>query len=1179
MKSPLHLLIWGLFLSMATSSVAQTTLISENFSSGSLPAGWSNTSNIGGSQTWLFDDPDGRNISAGNFSGEYAILDSDYYGNRNSQDATLTSSSFNASGFTTINLLFDSQYREYSGSETCKVEVYNGSSWLQVADHTSLITDNYPGSTLINIDITSEAGGSANAKVRFTFTGNYDWWWAIDNLEIKGSGSGSSGGVSASTSPGGISTGSLALWLDANHLNYSNNDKVTTWSDLSSEANNAIAANNDAPTYKTNQMNGYPVVDFTKSSKDHLEVSNDNSLNPDKISIIVVGKYTSSSDSWAPFVIKCSDWDWDDGYGIARNNSNNSFLGYVNNYSSNRVSASLSTNSDNIITMVYDKNKVQTYYNGTSKGTDSYSSNINNSSNDLIIGASPNTSGTGTRNYLDGEIAEVILVKEDITDVERIILHNYLAAKYGISLSSSEDYYSQDNSGNGNFDHNVSGIGKASDGSSITVAKGTGIVTIEAETSLSNNDYLFWGENQIASDYSFSTDSDYMERLSSIWRVSTNNTPGAVTIAFDSASLNLSGMTSCAELKLAIANSSSFSGKTTYSLTYENGQYIAENVSFNNGDYFSLEYQDVIAIDQNGFTGGSGTNNAPGTGDECYKLLITSTANLNFNITENANVREMEVQAGGKVSIATNKFLVVTGNIVNNGTISVDENGSLVQKTTGTDSNYGSGTYEITRSGNTNSYIYNIWSSPISSAQLTTIFNDANPCDMWAFEKATQSWKYDFSTGYSTTCYGNSVTFHPPNLLSGGDGVMDVTRGYFIPGNLASARVYSGTVNNGDYTTSIVATALGNPGGTSWADDDWNLVGNPYPSGLSADSFWYENAILNQRITDALYFWDEADTNGGYNSTADYASWNLSGGVESGNSNQQPLGNIASGQGFWVVAKNNESLKFTNSMRVTSNNQFFKREENDQHNAWFRFTSPSGYKNNILVGYNSQSTDGIDDGYDAHKLVGNAHVRFASLISQDEFVIQSMAKLELAETKIVPLVVFTDESGMHTFSNYQRQLMSHSVKIYLVDHVEGVRFDLSTGDYSINLVANTTYDTRFQLEFENTITATNDGSGSKDLGGTSNTDSSNTTTNVRENLKSKGFSFVQKSNVLEIMHSDGFSGKLRILDITGKEVWSKRGIENAQSIRIATHAISSGIYLISISNGNQTFFTKKFVQP
>jgi large repetitive protein len=56
----------------------------------------------------------------------------------------------------------------------------------------------------------------------------------------------------------------LRLWLDAQAITgKADGDTVTTWTDLSPDAVNAVkAASSQAPVYKTNQLNGHPIVQF-----------------------------------------------------------------------------------------------------------------------------------------------------------------------------------------------------------------------------------------------------------------------------------------------------------------------------------------------------------------------------------------------------------------------------------------------------------------------------------------------------------------------------------------------------------------------------------------------------------------------------------------------------------------------------------------------------------------------------------------------------------------------------------------------------------------------------------------------------------------------------------------------------------------------------------------------------
>ncbi len=1003
----------------------------------------------------------------------------------------------------------------------------------------------------------------------------------------------------AQTGPGGIqSSVSNRFHFEPGSLTLINNGaSLSLWDNIGGNVINATqtsATKQPQVLHSTqNLINGNPVVQFD-GVDDLLEITSNSDIN-------LGNSYSKSFAVVLKTGIDCNSRQvvYEEG-GKARGlniyiSGNKIYVGGWNVTNDGQaspwgfgsVSANVNSNTTYILSIIMNGNvnktgSIKVFINGNHIGDISSVGLLYQHIGLIGLGASNNGTyfengpSTGHGQYYCGDIAEFIHFNTHISEVERIILENHLAAKYGCTLINN-DFYTRDNANLGDFDFHVTGIGKFSDGSEHKESRGSGIVTISHPSPLQNDKYLFWGQKQKNSNYSFLTSDLFTEKLNMLWRVSKRNNLGTITLSVPASELDLTQKPSCTALNLIVSSDSSFSTKVTYPLSLSSGIYTASNISLNDGDYFTFEYISEIVISGTTNYNGSGINNAPSINDACYSLRVTSNTIAQLN--EDANVKAVQIDSSAELSLTTSHFLCIKNEIINNGIINVEEHSSLIQQHVGLNTNSGSGYYSIARTGNNFNHIYNIWSSPVSNANITTVFNSTNPCDIFCFDNINQTWSYDYSPGFSTTCNGSSVTFSSNNVISGGDGVMDIGVGYFITGNNSPQRTFIGATNNGDYESYVHTTNLGNPGGTDWADDDWNLLGNPYPSGLSADSFWKENAILNQRITDALYFWDEADSSGGYNQHSDYASWNLSGGVESGNSNKQPLGNIASGQGFWVVAKNNSHVKFSNAMRVSANNQFFKRTKDQQHNAWFRFTSPSGYKNNILVGYNSHSTDGIDDGYDAHKLVGNGHVRFASIINQDEFVIQSMAKLEVAESKIIPLVVFTDELGVHSFSNYQKQFMPNAIKIYLVDLVNGTKHDLSNGEYTVNLLANTTYDNRFQLEFQNTITVNNNGSGSKDLGNPSNTDSSNTTTTLPETLKSNGFNLFQFSNALELTNSNGFSGNLQILDITGKEVWLKRNIENSVSEFISIQQLTGGTYILLITQNNAKVITQKFIVP
>tara|TARA_R110002050_G_scaffold97893_3_gene203428 strand:- start:489 stop:3602 length:3114 start_codon:yes stop_codon:yes gene_type:complete len=527
--------------------------------------------------------------------------------------------------------------------------------------------------------------------------------------------------------------------------------------------------------------------------------------------------------------------------------------------------------------------------------------------------------------------------------------------------------------------------------------------------------------------------------------------------------------------------------------------------------------------------------------------------------------RNLILETGAVLDISAGASLTVGTAIQNDGTITIENNGSLVQTNSGANTNTGQGTFEMKRTGNNSGFVYNIWSSPMQEASVTSTFSNANPCDIWVFEGAGQRWNHDYAVGYSTSCYGNNVVFTANDVISGGDGVMDAGRGYFVPGDVAPTRSFNGQVNNGTITVPIQATTLGNPGGTDWGDDDWNLIGNPYPSAISAASFWSENSLNNARIITGLYFWDEADTAGGYNQNSDYASWNLAGGVNSGNSSKIPTGQIASGQGFWVVANTSSNVVFTNSMRTGLNDQFFKNGVTDNHNLWVSCTSPSGYQNNILVGFNPNSTDGEDANYDAHKLIGNAHIKLSSVIDNKEYVIQSLAMIPIQQTKIIPLTVSSDEYGDHVFANYKMQNISDNYQIYIRDNYLGITKDLRKESMVVSLDPNVNYTHRFELVVVNEMLVDNGGSQTTHVTSINEVDLSATRV-------------IQNESELIVTNTNGFSGLVEVVDITGKVIWSKSQKTEVNSLSIDISSFNNGVYILHVTNQENQVYRTKFMK-
>ncbi len=164
--------------SLMTTLMWSQAFVDENFSGGVLPAGWTNNDLNESGQIWEFDNPGNRSANSP-LSAPFAILDSDNYGSGGIQNAALETPAFDASSATSVFLDFDYYHRQCCGA-TIYVEVFNGASWIEV--HSESSSSANPAH--LTLDITTALAGATNAQVRFRYTGDWDYYWIIDNVKI-----------------------------------------------------------------------------------------------------------------------------------------------------------------------------------------------------------------------------------------------------------------------------------------------------------------------------------------------------------------------------------------------------------------------------------------------------------------------------------------------------------------------------------------------------------------------------------------------------------------------------------------------------------------------------------------------------------------------------------------------------------------------------------------------------------------------------------------------------------------------------------------------------------------------------------------------------------------------------------------------------------------------------------
>lgn len=161
----------------------------QTFDDTTIPAGWSildNTTPPSG-QIWQFGTT-GTTVPAANWgtpydpvlSGNYAVFNSEAYGEIGLKNADLISPTFDLTGIDSVNLQFSHVFNAWeSSSATLSYSIDDGTSWTAIKTWTAAYTSN---PETFNQVIVGVAGQSA-VKFKWNYT-EYGWGWAIDNVSV-----------------------------------------------------------------------------------------------------------------------------------------------------------------------------------------------------------------------------------------------------------------------------------------------------------------------------------------------------------------------------------------------------------------------------------------------------------------------------------------------------------------------------------------------------------------------------------------------------------------------------------------------------------------------------------------------------------------------------------------------------------------------------------------------------------------------------------------------------------------------------------------------------------------------------------------------------------------------------------------------------------------------------------
>ena len=176
---------YGSDLTFTTSCGNSTLPFSESFSGTLIPNCWTQDDHQGNGEIWQFGTITGQNPNPA-LTGNYAYLNSDAYGNGNSQNVDLITPTIDMTGFTNVTLQFNHYFRFYAGSSaTVSYSTTNGSTWTTIQSWTATTANPAAFSQVIGA-----LAGQSQVKIKWNFTGTYAYYWAVDDVSITGTTSG-----------------------------------------------------------------------------------------------------------------------------------------------------------------------------------------------------------------------------------------------------------------------------------------------------------------------------------------------------------------------------------------------------------------------------------------------------------------------------------------------------------------------------------------------------------------------------------------------------------------------------------------------------------------------------------------------------------------------------------------------------------------------------------------------------------------------------------------------------------------------------------------------------------------------------------------------------------------------------------------------------------------------------
>jgi len=522
--------------------------------------------------------------------------------------------------------------------------------------------------------------------------------------------------------------------------------------------------------------------------------------------------------------------------------------------------------------------------------------------------------------------------------------------------------------------------------------------------------------------------------------------------------------------------------------------------------------------------------------------IISATALFMPFLNGNEAITDIEIESGASLFIQNGGSLTVSGELNNNGLVTVQNNGALVQTSGSTLA--GSGSYSVERVLPSTTNFHYI-GSPVSNVGRAsfgidptplnggygTQFTPLNTCDATQLDPASVWGRLIELRENATPLFGCSqslwYTIGTPTLTNG--------RGYGAMASSGATLTFNGSINNGSLTYS----GLGNSGGSIFdplsgnINRGWHLVSNPYPSPIS---FGALNAELTAMGFDAQVQVYDAVNNVFIPSTSSST--------------------LAVGQAFQIRNSGATQLDYTptNSLRTANLPTFY-----DLPYEQFITVELENETSNMqtVIFFHEEATDGYDGQLEANRLFGAINVPLIYTRAEEEHMAFNAFAPLYNETKTVTLGVYDGAAPCAFTLRFNDLITLENTTVTLEDTKLNVFEPITEGfTYPFVTAANDNRD-RFRLHF-------------------SMLDLSNIAGNI-ENAFTLFPNPVEDVVQIMITNTDQ-TYTLQVIDMSGKTLISQQIPEGTKEFQMNSQTLSAGMYLIKLSSAKGERTVQKLIK-